>query len=220
MGWSGTSSMSSSPARIFFTKAACSNKSSRVVAKRRPLGMAPRQWPARPTRCMATATARVLAIWQTRSMSPMSIPSSSEAVATRILISPDFRRCSASRRSSRESEPWWAATCSSPRRPLSSKAIFSTSLRVLTKTSVLRCELACAASLSKISDHMPFEVMEPSSSEGTSMAMSRTRRWPTWMMLAAVLFGAQPVRNWATSAMGFCVAEMPMRCGRVWGFWG
>ena len=27
-------------------------RSSRVVAKKRPLGMAPRQWPARPTRCM------------------------------------------------------------------------------------------------------------------------------------------------------------------------
>ena len=30
-------------------------RSSRVVAKKRPLGMAPRQWPARPMRCMATA---------------------------------------------------------------------------------------------------------------------------------------------------------------------
>ena len=62
-----------------------------MVAKKRPLGMAPRQWPARPTRCMATATARVVAIWQTRSMVPMSMPSSSEAVAMRILHSPDFQ---------------------------------------------------------------------------------------------------------------------------------
>ncbi len=29
-------------------------------------------------------------------------------------------------------------------------------------------------------------VMEPSSSEGTSMAMSRVRRWPTWMMVAGL----------------------------------
>ena len=85
-----------------------------MVAKKRPFGMAPRQWPARPTRCMATATARVVLIWQTRSMSPMSMPSSSEAVAIRILISPFLRRCSASRRRVREREPWWAATFSGP----------------------------------------------------------------------------------------------------------
>ena len=38
--------------------AASSSRSSRVVAKKRPLGMAPRQWPARPTRCSAGAMAR------------------------------------------------------------------------------------------------------------------------------------------------------------------
>ena len=54
MGCGGISSWSSSPARILRTSAACSSRSSRVVANRRPLGMAPRQWPARPTRCMAT----------------------------------------------------------------------------------------------------------------------------------------------------------------------
>ncbi len=60
MGCGGISSWSSSPARILRMSAACSIRSSRVVAKKRPLGMAPRQWPARPTRCMATATARVV----------------------------------------------------------------------------------------------------------------------------------------------------------------
>ncbi len=65
------------------TSAAISSRSSRVVAKKRPLGMAPRQWPARPTRCMAVATARVLFSWMTRSTAPMSMPSSSDAVATR-----------------------------------------------------------------------------------------------------------------------------------------
>ncbi len=69
-------------------------------------------------------------------------------MAIRILHWPDLRRCSASRRSVRESEPWCAATASSPRRLLSSKLIFSTSLRVLTKTNVLRCCWASAASLS------------------------------------------------------------------------
>ena len=88
IGASGISSRSSSPARIFRISAACSSRSSRVVAKKRPFGIAPRQCPARPTRCIATATARVVLIWHTRSTSPISIPSSSEAVAIRILISP------------------------------------------------------------------------------------------------------------------------------------
>src|SRR6267378_4483612 len=35
------------------TSAEHSRRSSRVVAKRRPLGTAPRQWPARPMRCKA-----------------------------------------------------------------------------------------------------------------------------------------------------------------------
>ena len=50
----GISSRSSSPARIARTSAAHSIRSSRVVAKKRPLGSAPTQWPARPTRCSPT----------------------------------------------------------------------------------------------------------------------------------------------------------------------
>ena len=84
----------------------------------------------------------------------------------RILISPFFRRCSASRRRVRESEPWWAATCSGPRRSASAKAIFSTRRRVLTKTSVERWFWAWVASLSKISVHMLLLVTELSSSRG------------------------------------------------------
>ena len=67
--------------------------------------MAPRQWPARPTRCKATAIARGEPILQTRSMAPTSIPSSSEAVATSAFSSPFFSLRSALRRSLRESEP-------------------------------------------------------------------------------------------------------------------
>ena len=44
--------------------------------------------------------------WQTRSTSPMSMPSSSEAVATSTFRLPAFSRCSAESRFSRESEPW------------------------------------------------------------------------------------------------------------------
>ena len=57
-GDSGIINRSRSPWRIARTKAAHSSRSSRVVAKKRPLGIAPRQWPERPTRCNATAIAR------------------------------------------------------------------------------------------------------------------------------------------------------------------
>ena len=91
-------SRSRSPWRMARTSAAHSSRSSRVAAKKRPLGIAPRQWPERPTRCSATAMARGELIWTTRSTVPISIPSSSEAVATSTLTSPSFNfrlRCEA-----------------------------------------------------------------------------------------------------------------------------
>jgi len=51
------------------------------------------------------AMERVTPSWQTRSTEPMSIPSSSDAVATSALRSPRFRRSSASRRSLAERLP-------------------------------------------------------------------------------------------------------------------
>ena len=74
------------------TSAAHSISSSRVVAKRRPLGSAPTQWPERPMRCSATAMERGEPIWQTRSTVPISMPSSSDAVATTARSSPLFSR--------------------------------------------------------------------------------------------------------------------------------
>ncbi len=50
-------------------------------------------------------------IWQTSSTGPTSIPSSSDAVATRARRSPARSRCSTSRRRAAERLPWWAATC-------------------------------------------------------------------------------------------------------------
>ena len=98
------------------TSAAHSISSSRVVAKMRPLGIAPRQWPH--GRCAADATAieRGEPIWQTRSTKPTSMPSSSEAVATSTRISPVFSLLSAARRSLRDRLPWCGGDNSSPRR--------------------------------------------------------------------------------------------------------
>ena len=78
-------------------------------------------------------------IWHTRSTWPMSMPSSSDAVATSAFSSPRFSRCSASRRRSFARLPWCAATASSPRRSDRCRARRSTILRVLTNTSVVRC---------------------------------------------------------------------------------
>ena len=60
---------------------------------------APTQWPERPMRCSATAIERGDPSCTTRSTEPMSMPSSSEAVATTARSSPFLSRCSASKRS-------------------------------------------------------------------------------------------------------------------------
>ena len=67
-------------------------------------------------RCSATAIERGEPIWQTRSTVPMSMPSSSDAVATTARSSPLFSRASASRRSARERLPWCGSTAFSPSR--------------------------------------------------------------------------------------------------------
>ena len=54
----------------------------------RPFETAESVWPARPTRCSPRATDLGDSIWITRSTAPMSIPSSSELVATRQRSSP------------------------------------------------------------------------------------------------------------------------------------
>ena len=77
--------------------------------------------------------------WQTRSTSPMSMPSSSDAVATSTFSSPRFSRCSAASRCSFARLPWCAATRSSPSRSDRWRATRSAMRRVLTKTSVVRC---------------------------------------------------------------------------------
>ncbi len=83
--------------------------------------------------------ARVEPSWQTRSTEPMSIPSSSDAVATRAESSPAFRRRSLSSRCSFDRLPWWEATRSAPSRSERWRVTRSAIRRVLAKTSVVRC---------------------------------------------------------------------------------
>ena len=81
---------------------------------------------------------RVAPTWTTRSTSPMSMPSSREAVATIARRRPALSLSSASRRRSRERLPWWLATASSPSSLESWAAMRSAILRVFTKTRVVR----------------------------------------------------------------------------------
>ena len=69
---------------------------------------APTWWPARPTRCRPLATDGGEETWITRSTAPMSMPSSSELVATTQGRDPDFRSDSIWARRSLLTEPWCA----------------------------------------------------------------------------------------------------------------
>ena len=79
--------------------------------------------------------------WTARSTSPMSMPSSSDAVATSARSCPLLSRSSASRRRARDRLPWWHVTVSSPRRSASRAERRSAIFRVFTNTSVVRCSL-------------------------------------------------------------------------------
>ena len=141
----GMRSASSSPRRTQSSKAAHSARSSRDCGNRRPFGTPPTKWPERPTRCRKAAIARGEPSCTTRSTSPMSMPSSSDAVATSTFNWPVLRRCSAARRNSFAIEPWCAATCSLPSRSPRWRAARSAMRRVLTKTSVVLCvSTSCA----------------------------------------------------------------------------
>ena len=70
------------------SNAAHSTRSSRDSGKSRPFGVPSTACPERPTRCRKLAIERGDPSWQTRSTSPMSMPSSSEAVAASAFSSP------------------------------------------------------------------------------------------------------------------------------------
>ena len=89
-------------------------------------------------RCSPLATDGGASICTTRSMAPMSMPSSSDEVATSPCSRPALSRSSISVRCARASEPWWARTSGSPASSFSAAASRSASRRLLTKSSVDR----------------------------------------------------------------------------------
>ena len=101
-----------SPVRMRRATTAHSSRSARNLGKIRPFETSPRVWPARPTRCRPRVTDFGDSTWMTRSTAPMSMPSSSEEVATRQGSSPDLSSSSTTARSSWERDPWWARAIS------------------------------------------------------------------------------------------------------------
>ena len=116
-----------------------SSRSARNFGKMRPFEVSPTLWPARPMRCRPAVTDFGDSTCSTRSTAPMSMPSSSDEVATRHGSSPAFSWSSTISRSSRASEPWWARAISSSASSLSRSASRSAPRRLLTNTIVERC---------------------------------------------------------------------------------
>ena len=80
------------PSSIRSATTADSSRSARNFGKMRPFDTAPSSWPARPTRWRPRATDFGDSTWMTRSTAPMSMPSSSDDVATRHGIAPRLQQ--------------------------------------------------------------------------------------------------------------------------------
>ncbi len=104
-GLRGTTVVSIFPSRMRCATTAHSNRSARNLGKIRPFEVSPTLWPARPIRCSPAVTDFGDSTCSTRSIAPMSMPSSNDDVATRHGSSPAFSWSSTTSRSSRASDP-------------------------------------------------------------------------------------------------------------------
>ena len=138
-GFRGTRVSSTAPSFMAFVIAALARRSPRYFGKMTPRETASTWWLARPIRCIPLATEVGVSIWTTRSTAPMSIPSSSEEVATSAGSRPALSASSISTRWSRAIDPWWARAISSPASSLRAAARRSARRREFTKRIVERC---------------------------------------------------------------------------------
>ena len=104
-GFRGMCRDSICPASMRSTTTAVLTRSPRCLGKNQPTETSPTWWPARPIRCSPAETACGASTWMTRSTAPISMPSSSDEVATTHLSRPDFRSSSISARCSLDTEP-------------------------------------------------------------------------------------------------------------------
>ncbi len=197
--------------------AAQATRSPRYFGKMRPSLTAPTWCPARPMRCRPLATDGGASICTTRSIAPMSMPSSSEDVATRPRSRPSFSASSMSTRCGRASDPWWARTRGSPASSFSAAARRSATRRLLTKISVEVCDCTSASSRGWIAVQIDGRVgpceagplgmsigsaSRAMSSTGTSIFSRSALRRPASTMVigrAGVAAVSAPVNSWAIS---------------------
>ena len=171
-----------------------------------------------------------LSTWTTRSTAPMSMPSSSELVATSAGRRPALSSSSIWRRCSRAMLPWCARTSSSPASSLRRCASRSARRRLLVKTIVLRwariasrmrgwmagqMELRASAAIAGPPGWSSGGSTSPSramSSTGTMTWRSSAFRVPA-STISTCRSGPMPPRNAAMRSSGRWVALRPMRCG-------
>jgi hypothetical protein len=102
-----------------------------------PFALSPTLWPLLPTLCRRRVTCLGELYWMTRSMLPMSIPSSRDDVQTMVLRSPDFSPLSAAMRLVFAREPWCMLRGKSRSQTLNRLASISEVDLVLVKIRVL-----------------------------------------------------------------------------------
>ena len=186
---------------------------------------APTWCPARPIRCSPLATDSGASTWTTRSTVPMSIPSSSDDVATIAGSHPPLSASSTPTRCSRASEPWWARAISSPASSFRLDARRSALRRLLTNTIVVRCARISSSSTGWIEGQIDERSTPPAgvslgrensvmSSTGTITSRSSCLRTPASTIATSRWRpgSANPPRNRAISSSGRWVADSPIRC--------
>src|SRR6266545_1328218 len=132
------------------TTTAASTRSPRNFGKMTPRLTAPTWWPARPMRWRPCATELGASTWTTSSTAPMSMPSSSELVATTARSLPALRSSSIWTRCSRLTDPWCARAMSSPASSFSLAQSRSARRRELVNTIVEWCALISSSSRSSM----------------------------------------------------------------------
>ncbi len=180
----GTTVGSTSPSRMAPTIAAISTRSSRNVGTSTPRLVCSSECPARPTRCKPADTRFGDWSWITRSTDPMSIPSSSELVATSAGSSPALSARSRPSRRSRASEPWYGWASSFPASAFTRAAIRSACARLLTNTSVVRARWMYACTSSTTFGHT-VPPTSPRSGTGETTASSICLTRPQSTMVTA-----------------------------------
>src|SRR5205823_126183 len=177
----------------------------------RPVAVSPYAWPARPILWRPLATDLGDPIWTTRSMYPMSMPSSRDVEETAALSLPSFSFCSTSRRVTFEREPWWASRSSTPR-SFRRKETCSVPLRVFVKMRVVRCSSIRSLKRSYMRAFATSIGTAVMSRTGHRTARSRDLRVSTsTMCMSRTLPFEKPARNFASSSIGAIVALRPMR---------